>query len=79
MFEMLLTVSFLSLLLYYKYAHITTPHNPSRTHPFRSTVAPNMDPVIVILIEKLSDGNVRIREGARKGLEVLAGERECRM
>jgi hypothetical protein len=33
-----------------------------------------MDPVIVILIEKLSDGNVRIREGARKGLEVLAGE-----
>ena len=32
------------------------------------------DPVVAILIEKLSDGNVRIREGARKGLEVLAGE-----
>ena len=33
-----------------------------------------MDPVILVMIEKLSDGNVRIREGARKGLEVLAGE-----
>jgi hypothetical protein len=33
-----------------------------------------MDPVIVVMIEKLSDGNIRIREGARKGLEVLAGD-----
>ena len=41
----------------------------------RSVVAPLLDPVIAILIEKLSDGNVRIREGARKGLEVLAGKR----
>ena len=32
------------------------------------------DPVVAILIEKLSDGHVRIREGARKGLEVLAGQ-----
>jgi len=39
----------------------------------RSTVAPMMDPVVSILIEKLADGNARIREGARKGLEVLAG------
>jgi centrosomal protein CEP104 len=38
----------------------------------RSVVAPLMDPVVAILIEKLSDGNARIREGARKGLEVLA-------
>ena len=39
----------------------------------RSVVAPMFDPVVTILIEKLADGNARIREGARKGLEVLAG------
>ena len=39
----------------------------------RSVVAPLFDPVVTILIEKLADGNARIREGARKGLEVLAG------
>ena len=39
----------------------------------RSIVAPLFDPVVTILIEKLADGNARIREGARKGLEVLAG------
>lgn len=41
---------------------------------YRSIVTPIMDPVIVVMIEKLSDGNIRIREGARKGLEVLAGD-----
>lgn len=38
----------------------------------RSTLAPLMDPVITSLIEKLHDGNARIREGAKKGTEALA-------
>lgn len=38
----------------------------------RSVVAPLFDPVIFQLIEKLADGNQRLREGAKKGLDVLA-------
>jgi centrosomal protein CEP104 len=38
----------------------------------RQVVAPLFDPVIFQLIEKLSDGNQRLREGAKKGLDVLA-------
>jgi len=38
----------------------------------RSVLAPLMDPITADLLEKLSDGNARIREGARKGVEVLA-------
>ena len=38
----------------------------------RSTIAPALDPVTANLIEKLSDGKERIREGARKGTEILA-------
>lgn len=37
----------------------------------RSVLSPLMDPVISNLIEKLADGNHRIREGSRKGLEAL--------
>jgi centrosomal protein CEP104 len=38
----------------------------------RSVIAPVLDPVTANLVEKLSDGNARIREGARKGTEILA-------
>jgi len=38
----------------------------------RSVLAPLLDPVTSDLIEKLSDGNARIREGAKKGAETLA-------
>lgn len=38
----------------------------------RSVIAPALDPVTANLVEKLSDGKERIREGARKGTEVLA-------
>lgn len=33
---------------------------------------PVIEPVIVQLIEKLSDGNARLREGGRKGLDMIA-------
>jgi centrosomal protein CEP104 len=35
-------------------------------------VAPLMDPILTNLIEKLADGNARLREGARKGTEIMA-------
>lgn len=38
----------------------------------RSTTSPAFEGVVVQLIEKLSDGNSRLREGARKGLDILA-------
>lgn len=38
----------------------------------KSTVAPALDPVLNQLVEKLADGNARIREGAKKGLDILA-------
>jgi centrosomal protein CEP104 len=38
----------------------------------RNTMLPLMEPVIGQLIEKLADGNARLREGARKGLDLLA-------
>ena len=37
----------------------------------RSVISPLMDPVVSNLIEKLADGNHRIREGSRKGLDAL--------
>lgn len=38
----------------------------------RSVIAPILDPVTANLVEKLSDGNPRVREGARRGTEILA-------
>jgi centrosomal protein CEP104 len=38
----------------------------------RSTTSPAFDGVVGQLIEKLSDSNSRLREGARKGLDILA-------
>lgn len=38
----------------------------------RSALAPLMDPIVVNLLEKLADGNARLREGARKGCDALA-------
>ena len=38
----------------------------------RASFLPLADPMIVALIEKLSDGGERIRKGARRGLEALA-------
>lgn len=38
----------------------------------KSTVAPAFDGVISQLVEKLADGNARLRDGARKGLDQLA-------
>ena len=38
----------------------------------RPVIAPLMDPVLTDLIEKLADGNARIRDGARKGIDLLA-------
>ena len=38
----------------------------------RSTVAPLLDSTVSCLVEKLADGNARIREGAHKGLDILA-------
>lgn len=35
------------------------------------------DPIIIQLIEKLADGNQRIRDGSRKGLEILAAASTC--
>jgi hypothetical protein len=34
-------------------------------------MTPIVDPIITILLEKLSDGNPRIREGAKRGLDCL--------
>jgi len=38
----------------------------------RATTQPLFDPVITQLIEKLADGNGRLREGGKKGLEFIA-------
>eukprot|EP00597_Dinobryon_sp_UTEXLB2267_P016523 CAMPEP_0201094330 /NCGR_PEP_ID=MMETSP0812-20130820/2657_1 /ASSEMBLY_ACC=CAM_ASM_000668 /TAXON_ID=98059 /ORGANISM="Dinobryon sp., Strain UTEXLB2267" /LENGTH=350 /DNA_ID=CAMNT_0047346849 /DNA_START=40 /DNA_END=1092 /DNA_ORIENTATION=+ len=38
----------------------------------KSAIVPIFDPVITHLIEKLNDGNLRLREIAKKGLQVLA-------
>jgi centrosomal protein CEP104 len=38
----------------------------------RSVLAPILDPITADLVDKLSDGNARIREGARRGCEILA-------
>lgn len=38
----------------------------------KSTVVPLFDPVIFVLVDKLADGNARIRDGAKKGTEILA-------
>lgn len=38
----------------------------------RSTIAPALDPATANLVEKLSDSKERIRESARKGMEILA-------
>lgn len=38
----------------------------------RSATSPAFEGVVTQLIEKLSDGNSRLREGARKGLDLLA-------
>ena len=37
----------------------------------RSVLAPLMDPITADLLEKLSDGNARIRDAAKRGVEVL--------
>jgi centrosomal protein CEP104 len=37
----------------------------------KATVGPCVDPIIVNLIEKLSDTNIRIKDGAKRGLELL--------
>ncbi len=39
----------------------------------KATVAPLFDPVLTQLLEKQNDGNVRMRDGARRGLDLLAG------
>jgi len=38
----------------------------------RSVLAPLLDPITADLVEKLADGNARIREGARRGCDILA-------
>jgi len=38
----------------------------------KATVVPLFDPIISQLIEKLADGNGRLRDGGRKGLDILA-------
>ena len=38
----------------------------------RSVLAPLLDPITADLVEKLSDVNARIREGARRGCDILA-------
>mgnify|MGYP006077091709 CR=1 FL=1 len=38
----------------------------------RSVLAPLLDPITANLVEKLADGNGRIREGARRGMDILA-------
>lgn len=37
----------------------------------RSAIAPILDPIIAILIDKLTDTNARVRDGAKKGLEII--------
>lgn len=46
--------------------------NSFRAKISRATAAPLVDPILNILIEKLSDGNARIREGAKKGIDMLS-------
>lgn len=43
----------------------------------RSHVAPLIDPIVANIIEKLADGNTRIRDGAKKGCEILAASGGC--
>ena len=38
----------------------------------RSVLAPILDPITANLVDKLADGNARIREGARRGCDILA-------
>lgn len=38
----------------------------------RSVIVPFIDPIVTILVEKLSDGNHRFREGGRMGIDEIA-------
>ncbi len=51
------------------YAHVVYFHSLKIQ---RAAVTPLFDPVIALLIEKLADGNGRVREGGKKGLDCIS-------